>query len=346
LKIAELFEPHQFRLAEGSIGDPGPGEVQARVETVGICGSDLHYFAEGGIGDTLCRYPMVLGHEPTGVILKTGPGVTGWAAGDRVALEPAIYCYHCEYCVTGRHNVCANIRFLSMPGDPGFFREFVNLPARNLLPLPANLSFQEGSLFEPLAIILHSMKFTLIHVGDTAAVFGAGPIGLLTVALLKMSGAGRVWVSEPVEHRRELARIMGADAVIDPKAADPVREILTDTGQRGVDVAIDCAARDGAYNQAVNVARNAGRVVLTGIPSETHISLEFHPIRRKELALFVVRRSNHDSEAALHLLRDHSRRFAPMLTHTRPLEDVQDVFNMLEHYADGVGKATLQIPRS
>jgi len=131
--IAELTAPRAFRLAQQTIEEPGPGEVQVRVRAVGICGSDLHSYAEGAVGDSPCVYPMVLGHEPSGTVVRTGTGVTGWAAGDRAALEPAIYCYHCEFCRSGRHNVCANIRFLSTPGHPGFFREIVNLPAANLL---------------------------------------------------------------------------------------------------------------------------------------------------------------------------------------------------------------------
>src|ERR1700748_3998047 len=116
--------------------DPGPGEVQVRIEAVGVCGSDLHAYSEGAVGSTPNVYPMILGHEPAGKIVTTGAGVTGLAVGDRGALEPALYCYHCEFCLSGHHNVCANLRFLSTPGLPGFFREFVNLPAASLLPLP------------------------------------------------------------------------------------------------------------------------------------------------------------------------------------------------------------------
>src|SRR6266508_1402833 len=128
VRVAELTGRRELRLVEQTVGDPGSGEVQVAVHAVGICGSDLHSYSEGGVGDTPCQYPMVLGHEPAGVVVKTGAGVTGWSPGDRAALEPAIYCYHCEFCRTGHHNVCANLRFMSNPGIPGFFREFVNLP--------------------------------------------------------------------------------------------------------------------------------------------------------------------------------------------------------------------------
>jgi L-iditol 2-dehydrogenase len=342
MRVAEIYEPRRFRLVETTLADPGPGEIQVRVGAVGICGSDLHYFSEGSVGDTRCVYPMVLGHEPAGAVVKTGLGVTGWSAGDRAALEPAIYCYHCEYCLAGRHNVCSNIRFLSMPQDPGFFRECVNLPAANLLPLPRELSLEEATLFEPLAVALHSMKFAAVLPGEHAAVFGAGPIGLLTIAMLRLCGAGRIWAVEPVAARRELALRLGADAALDPASGDPAAELLRETAGRGVDVAMDCAARGESMNQAIGAARNAGRVVVTGIPSTVRVALDFHVMRRKELAMFNVRRSNHESEAALELLGSRRELFAPMLTHAFPLEEIERAFSLLEHYDDGVGKVVIK----
>ena len=342
--VAELSNPREFRLVDAPlIPDPAPGQIQVAVKAVGICGSDLHYFSDGGIGEARCVYPMVLGHEPAGIVRKIGSGVGGWSCGDRAVLEPAVYCYHCEFCMTGHHNVCANLRFLSQPDEPGFFREFVNLPVHNLLPLPPGLGYQEGALVEPLAVVVHSMTFAAPSVGDTAVVFGAGPIGLLTVVMLKLSGAGRVWSVEPVASRRDLARVLGADAAIDPGASDPSREILRDTANRGVDIAIDCAGKADSINHCLQVARNAGRVVVTGIPSDDYIRLALHLMRRKELAFYSVRRSNHDSEAALRLLAAHSRLFAPILTHERPLVDIQPAFELCEQYADGVGKLTVTL---
>jgi len=345
MRVAELYQPREFRLIEQPLPEPGPGEVQVRVQAVGVCGSDLHYFSEGGVGDTPCEYPMVLGHEPVGVITRIGPAVSGWAVGDQVALEPAIYCYDCEYCLSGRHNVCARLRFMSMPGDPGFFRDYVTLPARNLLPLPHGLSAVEGTLFEPLAVVLHSMRFVDLRIGEQAVVFGAGPIGLLTIAVLKLQAAGRIWAVEPVAHRRELALKLGADVAVDPQQTDPVRQILTDTRGRGVDVALDCAAQGPSINQCLAVARNAGRVIVTGIPISNHVALDFHVMRRKELALYNVRRSNRESETALELLAERPELFTPMLTHELPLEQIQRGFCMLERYADGVGKLVFRLSR-
>ncbi len=138
-----------------------------------------------------------------------------------------------------------------------------------------------------------------------------------------------------------MAKSMGADAVIDPSAIDPVTAVLSDTAKRGVDVVIDCASKDGTINQSLDMARSAGRVVITGIPSEAEVSLNFSTIRRKELYFYTVRRSNHTTEEALRLLSEHPKLFAPVVTHTKPLDSIQDAFEMLESYRDGVGKLVL-----
>ncbi len=356
--VAELISNRQFCLAERPLDPPGPGEIQVRVGAVGVCGSDLHSYTEGAVGDSPCQYPMVLGHEPAGTVVATGAGVTGWAPGDRAALEPAVYCYHCDYCRSGRYNICANIRFLSNPGIPGFFREFVNLPAGNLLTIPAALSLELASMAEPLAVALHSLQFAAVRIGETVAVFGAGPIGLLTIASLKVAGAGRIFAIEPLAHRRAFARHMGAHETIDPKETDCVRELLAATGGRGVDCAIDCATKpapgaprqfegpperrvdpeDGTTNWAIRAARNGGRVLITGIHSAAYVPMDVSHMRRKELAIFNIRRSNHEMEAARDLLVERAAWFAPLITHRRPLSQIAEAFLIVENYADGVGK--------
>jgi len=336
MRTAELIAPHTFQLTEMLIEDPGPGEVQVRIEAVGVCGSDLHAYSEGAVGSTPNVYPMVLGHEPAGSIVKTGAGVAGLAPGDRGALEPALYCYHCEFCLSGHHNVCANIRFLSNPNLPGFLREFVNLPVANFRPIPATMSDEEATLAEPLAIAMHSLGLVSIRPGETVAVIGAGPIGLLTIAALRTAKADRVWAVEPLAHRRALALGLGADAALEPEEA--VEEILRATGQRGVDCAIDCAAGEHTTNQAIQLTRNAGRTAITGIHSTRNVLMDGSAMRRKELTIFNVRRSNHETQQALDLLQEQPKWFAPLLTHTRQIDQVQEAFTIASRYLDGVGK--------
>jgi L-iditol 2-dehydrogenase len=325
---AELTGVREFRITETELTPPAPGEVQVAVEATGICGSDLHNFNEGGIGDSPCRFPMVLGHEPAGVVVATGDGVTGIAPGDRYAFEPAIACHECPPCLAHRENLCDQMRFMSSGGVPGFFRERVNLPAANLVAIPAHVSTREATLIEPLAVALHSLALAHVQPGESAVVFGCGPIGLLTIAALKLAGALRVWAIEPVEHRREMARAMGADVVAD--AAIRV--------DRSVDLAFDCAAAPDTANQAIAALGKAGRLVYTGIPAGTNIPLYAPGMRRKEITFINVHRSNHQSEQARDILAEHLSRFAPLLTHARPLEKIQEAFTIASRYEDGVGK--------
>ena len=336
MRAAELIAPQIFRLTDMPLEDPGPGEVQVRIEAVGVCGSDLHAYSEGAVGGIANAYPMVLGHEPAGRIVKTGAGVTGFAEGYRGALEPALYCYHCEFCLSGHHNVCSNLRFLSTPHHPGFFRELVNLPAVNFCPIPSRMSFGEATLAEPLAVALHSLSLASIRAGETVAIIGAGPIGLLTIAALRAVKAARIWAVEPLMHRRELAREIGADIAIEPGEA--AEEILRATGQRGVDCAIDCAAGELTTGQAIQITRNAGRVALTGIHSLPFVPMDVSAMRRKELTILNVRRSNHETQEALELIQAHAEWFAPLLTHTREIDQINDAFTIASQYRDGVGK--------
>jgi L-iditol 2-dehydrogenase len=198
------------------------------------------------------------------------------------------------------------------------------------------MSFDEATLAEPLAIALHSLCLTSIRSGETVAVIGAGPIGLLTIAALRAAKAARVWAVEPLAHRRELARGIGADVAVGPEEA--AKEILSATGQRGVDCAIDCAAGEDTTGQAIRVTRNAGRVALTGIHSMPFVPMDGSAMRRKELTIFNVRRSNHETHEALQLLDAHAEWFAPLLTHTRDIGQIDEAFAIASQYRDGVGK--------
>jgi L-iditol 2-dehydrogenase len=343
VRIAELQDQRSFRIYEGPVAPPAPGEIQVRVRQVGICGSDLHYYQDGMIGDVKVLFPVVLGHEPVGEIVSAGEGVTGTTAGAKALLEPAVYCYHCEFCHTGRHNVCEKIRFFSTPPDPGFFREYVNLPAHNVLPMPEGLDEKVATLFEPLAVVLHSMEFAKPKIGETAVVFGGGPIGLLTVATLRASGAGRIWLVEPRPERRELGRLMGADAALDPAEIEPAKQILADTGKRGVDMSIDCATKGSSIQQAIDSVASAGRVVITGIPGDYWTTVNFHQLRRKEASLFNVRRSNNETPPAVAMLVARQDLFAPLVTHSMPLDDVGRAFAMLDSGEGGPGKVVVSL---
>jgi L-iditol 2-dehydrogenase len=277
------------------------------------------------------------------VVVATGAGVTGWSKGDAAAAEPAHYCYHCDLCLRGRHNLCRHLRFLSTPGEPGFFRDRVNLPVANLLRLPPGVSLAQGTLVEPLAVALHSLALAPPRLGESAAVIGAGPIGLLTIAALKRAGVGRLIAIEPLPHRQQLARLLGADTAIAGPDADLMRAIAADSGGRGVDLVFDCATKGNTADLALQIAASGGRIVFTGIPSELHIPMDVHVWRRKELQVHQVRRSNHEGTAALAMLAREMGVFAPLITHERPLSAIGDAFALVEGYRDGVGKLVVRV---
>jgi L-iditol 2-dehydrogenase len=198
-----------------------------------------------------------------------------------------------------------------------------------------------ATLHEPIAILLHAMTFAKPALGETAVIFGAGPIGLTALGVLKLSGVARVWMVEPLAHRRALARQLGAEVVVDPGAVDPVKEIWKETGNRGADIVLDCATRNDTINQSIRLARPTGRVGIIGVPEVIQPEIEFHILRKRELTFFATRRYNDTAPAALRLLTEHTAQFAPMLTHERGLHAGQQAFEMVAAYADGVGKAVL-----
>ena len=321
--------------------DPAAGEVLVRLRAVGICGSDMHWYKEGGIGTSLAVYPQVLGHEPAGEIVGVGPGVDGLRAGQRVAVEPAITCGCCEFCRSGHHNNCVGSIFLGSPQMPGLFREYAVVPQRNVVPIPDAMSFVDATVLEPLAVILHILELTDIHLGDTVAVMGAGPIGLLTASVARIAGASRIFIADRIPHRLRLARDIGFDCAIEIGKFE--QAVMDETGGRGVDIVLDAAAALQTINMSIAIARLGGRIVLIGIPSEMELNVDVHTAMAKELNIQTVKRSNHNAHGAIGLM-ESGRIDSRIVTHRLPLEKTPEAFELLGAYADGVGKVVIEIP--
>jgi L-iditol 2-dehydrogenase len=267
--------------------EPVPAAVAGmslvRMTAVGICGSDLHWWDEGAIGDARLMHPLVLGHEGAGVIAE-GP-----RGGLRVAIDPAIPCETCRACRDGYRNLCYWIQFSGHGETDGMMREVMAWPTRLLHPLPDVMSDADGAMLEPLGVAMHCVDLGHLPFGGTAAVVGCGPIGLLLIGLLKAVGAGSVLAIEPLAHRREAAARFGADQVADPGAGDGLVRELTGFG---VDVAFEAAGNDGGVRLAVESVRPGGRVVLAGIPGDDAIRFQASVARRKGLTIAMVRRMN------------------------------------------------------
>jgi L-iditol 2-dehydrogenase len=320
--------------------DPGPGEVIVKLRAVGICGSDMHWYLHGRIGAFPASYPQVLGHEPAGVIIAVGNGVTDRKIGDRVSIEPSLTCGHCEYCRTGHPNNCPSTVFLGSPQAPGLFRDYVLLPARNTDLVPANLDWSQASLIEPVAVMVHILELAEIRLGDIVAVMGAGPIGMLCASIAKIAGASQVFICDKLPHRIELARRMGADVAVEStRMGEAVRD---GTHGRGADVVMDAAGAVESLNLGIALARPGGTVVFIGIPTDAFLSLDVHTAMNKELRLQTIKRSNHKAEEAAQLLAA-GRVPDALITHRLPFEQTARGFELLATYSDNVGKVVIEL---
>ena len=323
MRVARLYGVGDIRVSDEAVPEPGPGERLVQVTAVGICGSDLHWWDQGGIGDAQLSHPLVLGHEGAGVIAD-GP-----RRGERVAIDPAIPCGVCRPCRDGYRNLCPRVRFAGHGGTDGVMRAFMTWPEELLFPLPDELSDADGAVLEPLGVALHSYDLGHLPLGGSAAVIGCGPIGLLLVQVLRAAGARSVAAADPLPHRREAAIKFGADRVIDPGTgeamtsdADRSRELAGD----GVDVAFELAGTNDGVRLAMDTVRPGGRVVLAGIPDDDLTTFSASVARRKGLTIALVRRMNEAYPRAISMAASGQVNLGPVVTHHFPLTDVAGAF--------------------
>lgn len=330
--------------------EPGPGEVLLRVASVGVCGSDVHYYVEGRIGAQVVTAPLVLGHEFSARVAalpasrSTGDkGAGGLAEGQLVAVDPSVSCGRCEPCLTGHPNLCPEVRFCGTPPVDGALAEYVVMPAENCFPLPQGMTADEGALLEPLGIALHSVDLAHLKAGHTVAVLGAGPIGLLVAAVARAAGASQVIVTEPIAHRREFACQYVAEVALDPGQVDVVSEILRLTGGRGVDAAFDASGAADTPRQAAAAARIGGQLVLVGTSADDTLILDASTLRRRGLTIRPVRRMKNTYPRAIRLVQAGQVDLKPLATHRFSLERVADAFELVAAYGDGALRAMIDV---
>lgn len=312
MTVARLHAAGDVRVHDEPIPTPRDGEILVRVSSVGLCGSDRHWFLEGSIGGTAIGSPLVLGHEFAGVI-ASGPD-----AGRRVVAEPAIPCGRCRTCLGGRPELCPTAGFAGYGATDGALRTFTTWPADLLVPLPEAIGDDDAVLLEPLGIALHAIHLAALEPGAAVAVVGAGPIGQLVVRALVagVGGAGAVSVAEPLAHRQALAVAAGAR---------PVR-----SGDEP-DVVIECAGADAAVEGAIELVRPGGRVVLVGIPDDDRTTFTASVARRKGLTLQLCRRMRpRDLAAAIALVELGTVSLDCLVSHAVPLAHVGAAFSLLE----------------
>jgi len=320
MRAARLNGPRDIRI--GVEPDPVPegDESLVRVRAVGLCGSDLHWFTEGGIGDAVLAGPLVLGHEIGGVV-EGGP-----LAGQRVAVDPSIPCGTCAQCREGNRNLCPTVRFAGHGGNDGGLRELMTWPTDLLHPIPDSLSDADAAMLEPLGVALHAIDLAHLAIGATVVVVGCGPIGLCMVQLARIAGAGTVIAVEPRPHRREAAERLGADVVLDDEGA--VERIGEATRGLGADAVLEIAGTDAAVDLAIGAARPGARVVLAGIPDADSTTFTASLARRKGVSLVLCRRMKEMYHRTTPLVDRGLVDVSSIVTHTFGLDSVAEAFEV------------------
>jgi L-iditol 2-dehydrogenase len=317
---ARFHAARDVRLAEELTPVPAEGESLVRITAVGLCGSDLHWYDEGGIGDVRITHPIVGGHEMAGVV-EGGP-----LDGVRVAVDPAIPCHRCDLCLQGHPNLCRAIVFAGHANRDGGLQRYLAWPTARLHPLPDALSDADGAMLEPLGVAVHAVDLGHIPLGGSVAVIGCGPIGLLLIQVARAAGAARVLAADPLAHRRLAAEQRGADEVLDPGDDGYATRLAGFTADRGVDVAFEIAGTDPAIAAAMDVVRPGGRVVLGGIPSTETSALPASVGRRKGLTIALVRRMKEVYPRATALVVADLVDVRGLVSHRFPLTEVDGAF--------------------
>ncbi len=341
MKAVKWYAPRDMRLVDVPIPAPKPEEALIRIESTGVCGSDMHYYVDGRIGKTIMTEPLILGHEYAGIVEAVGAEADSTLIGKRVAVEPGIPCRHCEYCLKGHYNVCTSLQFPGGPPNDGALCEYIAVHAAFCFPVPDVITPAEAAMIEPLAVALHTIELAHLKPGESVAILGLGPIGLLTAQVAKVAGAKCIIGTDLLEYRVDGAAKYGVDSAVNVSEADTVDAVMEATAGRGVDVAIDCARSTDTPGLACRVARPAGRCVLTGISGEEYGQFPVDIARRKELTVTWCRRFRFNFPTAIDLVATGRVDVKSLITHSFPLEKSLDAFELVSHAADGVLKASV-----
>ncbi len=345
MKVAVMNGIGKMGYTERPIPAPQDNEVLVKLEYVGICGSDMHYYETGRIGDFVVEPPFVLGHEPGGVVVEVGKDVTHLKVGDRVALEPGKTCGKCKFCREGKYNLCPDVVFFATPPVDGVFQEYVAHEADLCFKLPENVSTLEGALIEPLAVGFHAAKQGGAQAGQTAVVFGAGCIGLVSMMALKACGVSRVYVVDIMEKRLEKALELGADGVINGKEVDVLEKAKELTGGMGFDLAIETAGTEITTNQAIQAVSKGAVIVLVGYGKTGMMNIMASMALDKELTIKTIFRYRHIYPMAIEAVEQGKVNLKGIATHIFDFDDIQTAMDRSVNEKAEIVKAVVKIAK-
>ena len=317
-------------------------DVLLRVTAVGICGSDVQYYATGKIGSDVVQFPFAIGHECVAEVEKVGSRVKRVKPGDKVVVDPALSCGKCDQCLKGRPNTCRQLRFLGCPGQrEGCLAEFILMPEANCYPLGDDIKTEWSILVEPLSIGIYSLRLLGDVDAETVAVLGSGPIGLSVMMAAGDKGIQKIYATDKIEARLKASRKAGAVWAGNPDVSDIVEDI-TKLEPLGLDAVFECCGDQQALDQAVELLKPGGSLMIVGIPETEIVSFDAHRLRRKEVKIQNIRRQNDCFEAAIDYIGKKGASLDFMVTHKFSLQDTQEAFELVEGYRDGVVKAIIR----
>ena len=343
MKVAIMTDVAKVELTEREIPKPAANEVLVRVEYVGVCGSDIHYYENGGIGPNIVKPPFVLGHEAGGTVVEVGTSVTHLKPGDRVALEPGKTCGHCEFCKTGRYNLCPEVIFFATPPVDGVFQEYVAHEADLCFKIPDNMDTMEAALIEPLSVGFHAARQGNARMGMTAVVTGAGCIGLVSMMALKAMGVTRIIAVDVMPKRLEKALELAATDAINGKETDTVEEVLKLTGGMGPDLVIETAGSEITARQAIQFCKKGGTIVLVGYSASGEMTLPMSLALDKELTFKTVFRYRHIYPLAIEAVSSGRVNLKGIVTNIFSLDDIQNAMEQSTKNKADIVKSVIKI---
>ena len=316
-------------------------DVMVRLKVVAVCGSDVHYYISGKIGSQVVQYPFPVGHECAGVVEKVGSAVTRVKEGDRIAVEPAMSCGECDQCQAGRPHTCRKLTFLGCPGQAdGCLSDFIVMPEHTCFPIPDSMSFDEAAISEPLAIGVYAVNRSISMQGAQVGILGFGPIGMSVLLPAMAKGAEKVYLTDKIDERLLIGKEAGASYAGNVDKADVVKEILQ-LEPKGLDVVFECCGKQEAVDQAFDLLKPGGVLMLIGIPEFDRWSLPVDKGRHKEVTVINVRRQNGAVEETLEMLGNGTVDVSKMPTHRFSFADSKNAFDLVASYGDGVMKAMI-----
>ena len=330
----------------GDVPEPSiekDNDVLLKVEMVGVCGSDIHYYETGRIGRQIVEYPFIIGHECSATVKAIGSSVTRVKVGDQVVVDPAVSCHQCDQCRMGRENTCENLHFLGCPGQGGgCLCEYIVMPQECCFPTNGAITVEQAVLCEPFSIGVYAVKSAHVPQNANIAILGAGPIGLSVSLAAKAEKARKIYVTEKIDTRLEAAQGVGVTWTGNPDRTDIVSEIIA-AEPLGLDVVFECCGQQDALEQAFDILKPGGRLVIIGTARKDYISFDVDTFKRKELSIRYIRRQNHCVQAAVDLIASGQVSVDFMVTHHFPLEQTKKAFDLVAGYRDGVIKAMISL---